>query len=865
MTAPSFWQPLPWYLVTPPDRRHDVIDRPRLSGLIDESLARHRLVLACAPSGYGKTVAARQWVQIAEGSVAWLSLDREDWSAIDLIRGIVTALGRGADGRAGLPDLIDVRSGVTDIVRLVEATAGPTTVVIDDAHRAASAFADPSLASLLEIGPPRLRFLLIGHGALALELNRLLVHGAAVEIDSARLAFDATEIHSVAQYLGVEVAADDAAELQRATGGWPIAVRAALAGADGSMTDYVADSILARLPEDLAEFVLAATVDERVDGTLAVALTGRADAATLLEQCLSRSLFLNRFDNPADASSEPVYQWHQLFAQRCHTILATRDRERARTLDRIAAEHLGSYRPLDAVRHALRGGHVDLAWQTFGSRWLDLVITSRDDEVEQICTTLASNLTLDAGQLVVIDLIRACCREVGGDRAGAAELLSEASRRYLGLPESAHTWDAAVARYMAVMLCSDDPAALDAAVDDVWAVLTESTGEPHGAALRACAAFVTGWTKVRLRSDPVRAAQLLESAVRQCNAVGLTDIARWAMANQAFALAYAGKLGAAEALLEQWRAPAGDRLWTRSYDSGIERFTTGLIAFWRGDLAAAQEIEVQLSPMDSVRGGYQPLARVHRVYTACTLGDLAAIAAAEASLALIPDENPHGVPWTAYKRMCLVRIAEVRGQYDDVRRLGQDFGTAVNVPVLTVMMAAVWRRLSEPDRALDQLAGFDPERAPSYVVVHALLTRAVVASMRDDRTAARQLLDRSLAIAVPERIMLPYLENRDEATTALLTDGAHAGPHREFVGECLARRAEISLGSKAAAERLRLTPRERELLGLLRSNLELSEIAANLGISLNTLNTHRRSLYRKIGARNRREAVRYADFLMGAG
>jgi LuxR family maltose regulon positive regulatory protein len=376
-------------------------------------------------------------------------------------------------------------------------------------------------------------------------------------------------------------------------------------------------------------------------------------------------------------------------------------------------------------------------------------------------------------------------------------------------------------------------------------------------------AFVAGWTKVRLRSDPVRAAELLDTAIRKCSAAGLTDIARWAAANHAFALAYSGALTRAESVIERWRALGGDGLWNTSYDRGIEQFTIGTIALWRADLPKALQINVELSPMDSVRGGYQPLARVNRVYAATTLADLSAVAAAEASLALIPDENPHGVPWTAYKILCRARICEARGQNSAIPALCDEIGPVNHVPVVCSMMAAVCRRIGEPATALEWLARIDMTRAPSYVRAHALLTRALIAAANGDSGRARELLDQSLALAVPERVMLPYVENRDEVTTSLLTAGVHAGPYREFIAQCLAGRAAIGARPGATASLPHLTLRERELLGLLRSSLELTEIAAALGVSLNTVNSHRRSLYRKIGAKNRRQAVRLADFLLG--
>lgn len=56
----------------------------------------------------------------------------------------------------------------------------------------------------------------------------------------------------------------------------------------------------------------------------------------------------------------------------------------------------------------------------------------------------------------------------------------------------------------------------------------------------------------------------------------------------------------------------------------------------------------------------------------------------------------------------------------------------------------------------------------------------------------------------------------------------------------------------------KLTPRELEVLGLTARGMTSKEIAVHLGISPRTADVHRTHLIRKLGFRNRVEAVRYA-------
>jgi LuxR family transcriptional regulator, maltose regulon positive regulatory protein len=58
-----------------------------------------------------------------------------------------------------------------------------------------------------------------------------------------------------------------------------------------------------------------------------------------------------------------------------------------------------------------------------------------------------------------------------------------------------------------------------------------------------------------------------------------------------------------------------------------------------------------------------------------------------------------------------------------------------------------------------------------------------------------------------------------------------------------------------------LSERELEVLKLLRSELSGPEIAERLIVSLNTLRTHTKSIFNKLGVNNRRAAVRRAEEL----
>lgn len=94
-----------------------------------------------------------------------------------------------------------------------------------------------------------------------------------------------------------------------------------------------------------------------------------------------------------------------------------------------------------------------------------------------------------------------------------------------------------------------------------------------------------------------------------------------------------------------------------------------------------------------------------------------------------------------------------------------------------------------------------------------------------------------------------------EALGALAQGGAYMTPlaARKAL-RYLAQQAEVAERAARAADVT--TEREREILGLLAHGLSAREVAARLGISERTVNTHVGHIYRRLGVRNRVDAVR---------
>src|SRR5690349_8838844 len=142
-------------VTTRPNAHSYIIKRPRLTKLLDESEA--RIILLCAPAGYGKTTLAREWVEGQGGPVAWYSGGREMLDYAALAAGLALTL-----TPLGLPDhtaralaALAAKPTKPRLLGRELATAASSSVsgiiVIDDYHESiASPDSEDFLQALIE-------------------------------------------------------------------------------------------------------------------------------------------------------------------------------------------------------------------------------------------------------------------------------------------------------------------------------------------------------------------------------------------------------------------------------------------------------------------------------------------------------------------------------------------------------------------------------------------------------------------------------------------------------------------------------------------------------------------------------------------
>ena len=170
---------------------------------------------------------------------------------------------------------------------------------------------------------------------------------------------------------------------------------------------------------------------------------------------------------------------------------------------------------------------------------------------------------------------------------------------------------------------------------------------------------------------------------------------------------------------------------------------------------------------------------------------------------------------------------------------------------MLVVFAELIRRSGDAPRALEMLRSLGPYREVSYVRCATLLTAALVHAERGAHRLAHEYGEQALEIGTREGLARLFV-GAEPAMRDLLRAHLARGTDYEDLAARGAR--DVSASGPVAT----LSPRERAVLDLLGTSRSASEIADALQLSVNTLKTHTRSIYRKLGVNSRREAVRAA-------
>jgi LuxR family maltose regulon positive regulatory protein len=841
------------------------------------------VTLISAPAGSGKTSLLRAWAdgpgQAYQLAVVQLRRDQQDaqqfWLAV--LSSIRLAAGTPGESEqlAATPDFNEATISARVLSEL-GAHHDRTFLIIDDLHELTSPQALMQLTRLLEKLPPNVHAILATRRDLPLRLHKLRLAGELADIRAADLRFTERETSQFLTASGIALSAAGVARLHQRAEGWAAGLRLAamslasspdperfvaeFSGSSRTVAEYLLAEMLECQPPEVQQLLLRTSLLDRVNGELADLLTGHPGCERILLELEDANAFVVSLDPP-----RTWFRYHHLFADLLRLELRRRLPEELPGLHRLSARWLIEHGEIvDAIRHTQAAGDWSDAARLLADHSFGLTLDGQAQTIESLLSAFPPGAVTDGPD---IPLARATNDVIRGRLDQAAAHLTVAEAWIAATPVNRqHRLEVATAALR--LSLARKRGHLAGVVEQVRFLASPVTGQSDedialDSDLRAVALMNLGTVEAWSLGNQDSQRHLQEGA-DLARKIGRPYLEVACLAEIAFAskiepfATTRRRCREAIALAEQhgWGAEpvispalvnlAGALIWTGEFSEGD---------YWLQRTARSLETDTGPGLRLLLHMGTGMLLSCRRRHGAA----LAEYSAAEHLQAQMEGSHALTRQLTSWRLATQARL----GQFSEARAsLAVLEAELAGSGEISNARAVLCLADDDPAAALAAVQDVLDGQAPAigYVtVVETHLLAALAHRRLGDQRAATAAAERALALAEADRLVLPFamtgslelleaVPRHETAHAALLTDILDV-----MRGSAITPGAE---GSPAQIERL--SPSELRVLRFLPTNLSRPEIASELSVSVNTVNTHIRNIYAKLQAQDRSAAVQRA-------
>jgi LuxR family maltose regulon positive regulatory protein len=840
-----------------PRLRSGHVTRKRLLDRLDQAHPGD-IVLVSAPAGWGKTALLADWLRTDPVHTVWVSLSSTDDSArgfwailLGALRGCpVVAVGDALHDLVPPDDPAGDRDFLAAVADGLHAVAEPLTIVLDNTQDLTDPAAVDGLRSLLRDRPPQVRVVLAGRRDPPIPRGRLRAAGNLVEVRADQLRFCVDE--AAGMLAGYAFGRDVVDALVAATGGWAAGLRLAapalaaatstdfvndLVGTDRAMSDYLVEEVLNAFSPQMRHVLDRVSICDTVSAPLAAALCGTPDVGEVLDALERETGLVYRTGGQPGYVVEPLLRAHLL------ADLRRRRPEAVASLHERAARWFAAEDMLSmAVDHAVASGSEPLLVDLVRRHGLLLLAAGEHARLREVAARLRPEVL--SGDPMLALLAATASLEIG-DRDAAERLLAAAEA----------VWPAEPAPELAGLR--------RVAVGRRESLTAEHLGATSEAGIEAAGRLGLGPMAVVERAFLAMAEQRVDTARELAQAAleqaGDNDylVARCLTVLSA-AAGVEGDFPQMAALAERADAKAPPAQWHGTIASAVTAHLRSYRALLLGRPAECLKLaepglalagpagddltSVMLNPtLAAIRGA----AMTEDGEVAKGLELLAAARAA----------TDEAVP-PLYQG--IIAVLEYRTAIDlgyvERARVVLDWaaGRLPDTSELRVMRARQQFQLGRTAPAARQLAAVLHERPPTMLVAWTLVDAWALATRLalrlGNRGQAVRAVRRAVAVSSTFDVLRPLLQVDD--VVELMGEINWPPGLAAFTTRVLDARRE-----RPAALRVALTESERAVLAMLSTQRSIGEIAEALTVSRNTVKTHVRTIYGKLGVHSRRDAL----------
>ncbi|PTR24025.1 LuxR family maltose regulon positive regulatory protein [Rhodococcus sp. OK519] len=847
-------------------RSDRVVSRTRLFEVLDCAFADHdsagTVVLVCAPAGSGKTTFLADWAhRVGSGPgepiIAWASVDDGHNAPHALRTELARALADAGHSRLRdncTPALDPVRGQDFTFESALNGIDESVWLVVDDAHLIHEPNALSQLEMLLRAPPDRLQVVVCCRFEPPLAFQKLRLDGRVLDVTFNDLAFTSEEATAMLAEHDVELDDHDLTALMGRTEGWAAGLRLAgmslaghpdpstlienFSGCRRAVADYLIEQVLSGQSEEIRQFLVKTSVPETFSAALAEELTGCSDAHAIIDLLEHRNFLITRIE-----TTPTQFRYHPLLRSYLRAEISLLGRRAVAELEHVTARWYARFGDaLLALEHGVTAGEASDVESVLSKSGLALVLDGHGEAIERLLARAPQ-----CADQTITRLVRAAAHLHADNPTVAAGMLGTAD---IPAPDGGTDFRTSLLEEslrMQIAVSTGD-----------FTTLTALAGPPANLSgdvlLDAFAALQRGRVHLRLGRLDSAADNLSRARAHARESDAPRLVTQTSIALGIVALSR-GQLGDAHALAVESRSTATDTGSSASSDGRAATLLEALCHYLRNDTRRA--VELVGFPPESDPPSYPDNAVAAALFGIDTAPDrrIAVAALHSAGSSGRPASHPPGLIAACLPsiQFAYLHIGETIWARELVTNASTALGQVGDVQLLEAVLHLCTNQLERARAVLLPILEGELPCAAATNTVTAWLVEAELARRRSHDSRAHDALGEALRLAEPEGVLRPFHDMASATVELLSTSRGRFGSRDRFADTVWA-----SLPRTPATTAEKLTRRELQLLAELPTWRTAEEIAADLCVSVNTVKTHLRGIYRKLGVTTRRDAVNAA-------